>query len=160
MYCVHGPPVFSILGVQVLTKAGAYVRTLGTAGDDKQRINRPAGVAVEAGDAGLVYIADASNHRVLVLTKAGAYVRTLGDLSQCAARRGAGSADEGQTLDNPTGVAVEEGEAGLVYIADWGNHRVQVLTKTGTHVARMLSTMGVSSFFKRAFLHPCQAFWG
>ena len=46
LYCVHGPPVFSILGVQVLTKAGAYVRTLGTtgeAGTGDQQFDHPAG---------------------------------------------------------------------------------------------------------------------
>ena len=53
--------------VQVLTKAGAHVRTLGTtrsAGAGEQQFNNPCGVAVEAGAAGLVYVADFDNHRV------------------------------------------------------------------------------------------------
>ena len=79
---------------------------------------RPWDVCVEAGEAGLVYVADCDNHRVQVLTKAGAHVRTLGTT---------GEAGDGQLqFSDPQGVAVEAGEAGLVYVADRENHRVQV----------------------------------
>ena len=46
-----------------------HVRTLGTtgeAGDGELQFNRPTCVAVEAGEAGLVYVADCSNDRVQV----------------------------------------------------------------------------------------------
>ena len=58
-----------------------HVRTLGMTGlggDGELQFNRPNGVAVEAGEAGLVYVSDCQNCRVQVLTKAGAHVRTLG----------------------------------------------------------------------------------
>ena len=58
--------------MQVLTKAGAHVRTLGTtgsAGAGEQQFSHPYSVAVEAGPAGLVFVADFSNHRVQCLWK-------------------------------------------------------------------------------------------
>ena len=54
--------------VHVLSKAGAYVRTLGGNGEGNgnNQLHYPLGVAVEPGEGGRLYVADRMNHRVLV----------------------------------------------------------------------------------------------
>ena len=64
-----------------------------------------------------------------MFTKEGVRVRTIGE-------NGEGN---GQ-FRSPTGVAVEPGPEGRLYVADNSNQRVQVLTKTGEHVR----TIGVT----------------
>ena len=134
--------------VQMLTKAGAHVRTLGTgkAGDGDLEFDGPTDVAVDevAGDAGFVYVADSNNQRVLVLTKAGTYVRTLGKVG----------VDDSHFV-SPQAVAVQAGEAGLVYVADQKKHRVQVLTKAGL-VVRTLGVAGSAGAGAHQFRYPVQ----
>ena len=58
--------------IQVLTKGGAHVRTIGVTGQPgsgNHQLNYPYGVAVEPGPDGRLWVADANNHRVLVFLK-------------------------------------------------------------------------------------------
>ena len=111
--------------VQVLKKDGTYVRTIGItrqAGMGNDRFNNPWGVCVEPGPDGRLYVADTSNRRVQVLNKdTGAHVHTYG----VAGQSGGGN----HLLSGPKSVAVEQGPDGLVYVADFGNHRVHVFCK-------------------------------
>ena len=75
------------------------------------------GVAVESD---LVFVADRVSHRVQVFTKVGAYVRTIG---------GNGQGDGNDQLRDPSGVAVESGKDGHVYVVDSQNDRVNVFLK-------------------------------
>ena len=121
--------------VQVLTKEGQYVRTLGVTeqeGGGNHQLSAPRGVCVEPGPSGLVYVSGMRNHRVQVLTKEGQYVRTLGVTGQ----HGRGN----HQFSTPNVVCVEPGPRGRVFVADTMNHRVQVLKKDGTH----LRTIGVA----------------
>ena len=105
--------------MQVFSKAGGYVRTIGGngKGGGNDQFNAPIGVAVEPGEGGRVWVADTENHRVQVLSKAGAYVRTLG---------GNGKGNGNHQFNQPWGVAVEPGEGGRLYVVDKRNHRVLV----------------------------------
>ena len=96
--------------VQVFTKAGVYVRTIGGngAGDGIDQLWNPEGVAVESD---LVFVADTGNHRVQVFTKAGAYVRTIGG-------NGQGEGSNQFEMDPTADVAVESGKDGHVYVVD------------------------------------------
>ena len=80
-------------------------------------------MCVEPGpDGRLLYVADTENHRVQVLSKeTGAHVHTYG----VTAQPGSGN----HQLRRPEGVAVEPGPDGLVYLTEYGNHRVHVFCK-------------------------------
>jgi len=75
--------------------------------------------ALCTGPDGLLYVADACNHRIQVFTRQGQLVRYWGQ---------PGSA-EGQ-LSYPYDLAFDNG--GVLYVVEYGNHRVQKFTPEGT----------------------------
>lgn len=77
----------------------------GAAGTTPGRLQRPAGLAIDA--AGNVYVADSLNNRLQVFDRDGRFIATAG-----------GALD----LREPWGVAVDR--AGNIYVADTWNHRV------------------------------------
>jgi len=82
------------------------------------RLNKPAGIAVDAG--GNVYIADMGNHRIRRVTPAGQITTVAG-----TGVRGSASAQ----LDSPMDVKVDS--AGNIYVADTGNHRIRRIDPQG-----------------------------
>lgn len=100
--------------VQVFNASQAYVRTIGEAGvegNDFGHLSGPNGLTVDTADR--LYIADAWNNRVQVFDKDGAYLTTIA---------GSWGTRTGQTR-SAEGVAVASN--GDMFVADWGNHRVQ-----------------------------------
>ena len=83
----------------------------------------PQGVAVDG--SGNVYIADTWNHRIRRVDLSGVFT-TIAGTGQGGFGGDGGPAVKAQ-LNYPTGVAVDE--AGNVYVADSGNHRIRVLTR-------------------------------
>ena len=88
------------------------------------RFNAPVGVAVDK--EGNVYVADTYNDRVRLVTKDG-QVRTLAGAGTPG--HADGDALTAALFDTPCAVAVTE--AGEVYVADTGNHRLRKLSKDG-----------------------------
>ena len=95
------------------------------------RFRSPSGIAVGPDDA--VYVADAGNNRVRVLraqTDTGG--ATLYHVSTLAGAGADGYADgpgTGALFNDPQGVAVDA--AGVVYVADTGNHRIRRVAADG-----------------------------
>ncbi|CAM5370454.1 Virginiamycin B lyase [Streptomyces alboniger] len=85
----------------------------------------PYGVAVDS--AGTLYLSDYSNHRVRKVTTDGK-ISTVAGTGTSGARGDGGSAVSAQ-LNGPREVAVDD--AGNLYIADTGNHRVRKVTTDG-----------------------------
>ena len=98
----------------------------GTAGSGSNQLNAPQGVAVDA--AGNVYIADTQNARVLKVTPGGSASTVAGNGTPGYGGDN-GSATNAQ-IYTPTGVAVDS--KGNLYIADYQNHRVRMVTPGGT----------------------------
>ncbi len=128
----HTVRVVSAAG-QVMTTAGAagepgYVD--GPAGD--ARFSGPAGVAVTPD--GRVLVADTGNHRIRCVTADGVVSTYAGaetprdDIGREFGGYRDGPAGQAQFC-YPVGVAVDE--AGIVYVADAGNHRVRRISPTG-----------------------------
>ena len=86
-------------------------------------LHYPQGVAVDG--SGNVYIADTVSHRIRRVDTSGT-LTTIAGTGQGGFGGDGGPAMEAQ-LNYPTGVAVDE--AGNIYVADSGNHRIRVLTQ-------------------------------
>jgi hypothetical protein len=90
------------------------------------KINRPYGVAIDAG--GNIYIADQDNNCVRKVNTSGVINTIAG--TGTAGYSGDGGAATAAKLNAPTGVAVDG--SGNVYIADEKNDRVRVVNTSGT----------------------------
>jgi Mg-chelatase subunit ChlD/sugar lactone lactonase YvrE len=123
--------------VLVFTTAGRYLAAIGATGQRgsaNDRFDTPARMALSASN--LLYVADAGNHRVQVfdvsVPNAPTYIRTFGRAGE------AGSAAD--QFATPLGVATD---GTLLYVADSGNCRVQILRlATGTRFNSLGSAGG------------------
>ena len=107
-----------------ITTQGAVLNAWGDYGTAAGQFNAPWAVAVDK--AGNVYVADTWNHRVQVFDAQGHYLRGWGRFAQVVAYDPAGHG----AFFGPRGIAVDA-ENGRVYVADTGNHRVQVFDSNG-----------------------------
>ena len=91
----------------------------------------PKGVAVDS--AGNVYVVDAGNSRIQKFGPDGKYVDQWGSLGSLDGQFNFTGPDE-QIYGVPAGIAVAR--SGNVYVADYGNHRIQVFTSDGEFVTK------------------------
>ena len=118
---VLGPPtVYKGERVQIYDDLLDYMAdyTYGTAGQpgmDPTHLNSPGGVCLS--DAGLTYVADTGNNRVVLFRNDG------NNVADGALNAGGAPGPGTYELDRPADVAVDPG--GNVYVADAGNDRVQ-----------------------------------
>lgn len=98
--------------VQVFTAQGKFLRSWGHSGTGDGEFKSPSGLAID-GD-GNVYVAEIGNNRIQMFDKDGNFLTKIGT-------KGNGI---GQ-FSNLHGLAFDN-DAGLLYVADTGNHRVQV----------------------------------
>ena len=97
------------------------------------QFDNPTGIAVDG--TGTMFVADGNNNRIRKVTPAGV-VSTLAGGTQGFAD-GTGPAAR---FKNPFGVAVDG--AGMVYVADYNNYRIRLVTPTG--VATTLAGSGIT----------------
>jgi len=111
----------------------------GQIGTEPGQFNRPRGIAV--GPDRNVYVVDSDNARIQVFTTDGVLVTqwgsrcNLADPVGCQDPDGSGplALGDGQ-FQEPWGIAVDS--AGLVYVADTWNHRIQVFQADGSFVRK------------------------
>ena len=91
------------------------------------RFHGPRSVAVSSG---VIYVADSLDHRVVAFDRTGRVALDLGLRQPASSGQTiyAAGAGPGQ-FNRPSGVAVDS--SGRIYVADTGNHRVQVFSSTG-----------------------------
>jgi len=117
--------------VQKFTGTGAYLTQWGASGNGDGEFGGPTGVAVDA--SGNVYVGDTGNggihhDRVQKFTGTGVYITQWG-------AQGSGDGQFGGPLfGGPWGVAADANAN--VYVVDYGNHRVQKFTDTGTYLTQ------------------------
>jgi streptogramin lyase len=107
----------------VTTLAGSGAQGSADAAGTAASFSSPWAVAVVA--SGNVYVADKANNKIRMITPAGV-VTTLAGSGIKGARDGTGTA---ASFNNPTGVAVDA--SGDVYVADYGNNEIRLITSTG-----------------------------
>jgi prepilin-type N-terminal cleavage/methylation domain-containing protein len=121
--------------------AGGVVTTLagsGTAGSadgtgTAAQFSQPMGVAVDA--AGNVYVADYGNSRIREITPGGVVTTLAGSTAGYADGTGASG-----RFNSPYGVAVDA--SGNVYVADYSNNRIRMVTQAGVVTTIAGSTSG------------------
>ncbi|MGC9393833.1 MAG: flippase activity-associated protein Agl23 [Anaerolineae bacterium] len=106
-----------------LSSEGELLGTWGEYGVEPGQFNEPWDVTVDL--SGNVYVADTWNHRVQKFTAEGEFVLSWGQLGQVQAYDPAGNG----LFYGPRGIAA--GPDGNIYVADTGNHRVQVFNADG-----------------------------
>lgn len=103
--------------VQKFSREGQYLGFgWGDHGEEDDRFNRPMGI--ERGPDGLLYIADAANHRIVVYTEEGKWVRILGKNGKAPGE-----------FDFPYDLDIDG--QGNLFVVEFANHRVQKLSPQG-----------------------------
>ena len=125
--------------IQKFTADGEFILKFGATGSEEGQFNRPSGVAVDKD--GDIYVADWGNNRVQLFNPEALYVeKFLGDanLSRSARTyvlanpvtlrlRETSRLEIQRRLRGPISVTVDD--AGRMYVADFGSHRIQVYQK-------------------------------
>jgi hypothetical protein len=106
--------------VQKFTVDGKYISSFGSFGDGDGQFNMPWGIGIDPND-GAIVIGDWRNDRVQKFSSEGEYVMQFGT-----------SGSERGQLNRPAGVTID-GHSDI-YVADRGNHRVQLFNPAGEFV--------------------------
>lgn len=125
--------------VTIFGADGGLLGYWGEAGRAPGQLHRPSGVAIDGG--GNLLIADSGNHRVQRFTPDGRLLQVIGHPGRrpdgSPGKDGAGNpggnpGDGPGEFNLPWGVAVDADDR--IYVADWGNHRVQILDADGNYL--------------------------
>jgi len=125
--------------IQIFDATKTYLATIGVtgvSGIDNSHLKFPDGVAVDS--SGKVYVADTDNQRIQIFPAGGTIATSTIGVTGVF-----GSANN--KFSFPSGIAVDS--SGKVYVADTGNHRVQIFPAGGTIAT---STIGVTGVFGSA----------
>ena len=152
--------------IQVFAKDGKLLARWGRAGSDDGELNMPWGIDIDTD--GDVYVADWRNDRIQKFSPEGEFLMKFGtpamgdgDFNQ----RGTAFLDTMRldgadipdgVLTRPTGVAVDKD--GIVYVADWGNERLQVFDADGSFVTKITGDATMSKWGKEK-LDADQEMW-
>ncbi len=126
--------------VQEFSAAGTLMRTFGTEGSGVGQFVGPWGIAVNQGT-GDVYVTDQGNSRVQEFNSSGEFMQMFGwgvkngsaELQICTSECRAGIAGSGAgQVYTEAGVAVDS--SGDVWVADYGNNRVQEFNEKGSYL--------------------------
>jgi DNA-binding beta-propeller fold protein YncE len=116
--------------VSKFTADGKFISSFGEFGSGDGQFNMPWGVAIDPDD-GSIVVSDWRNDRVQKFTAGGEYVFQFGI-----------SGSERGELCRPAGVTIDK--HGDIYVADRGNHRIQLFGQNGNFVDVFTGNAGLS----------------
>ena len=137
--------------VQKFTLDGRYISQFGSHGSGDGQLDTPWGICLDKD--GNIYVADWRNDRIQSFTNDGQWLASFGrpgtggDASNMKAHGGIRVVPQPVGFFNrPTGVAVDKD--GDIYVADWLNNRVQVLTPEGRFITEFTGDASLSKWGK------------
>lgn len=114
--------------IQVFTGDGQFLYKFGSSGNGAMQFNNPIGVAA-TGNPALIYVADTNNHRVSTFYEGGPCgsncVDPLGTVGGTGSGDGQFLQPFGVDITYETSDGVCPGDYAVMYVADYGNSRVQ-----------------------------------
>ena len=135
--------------VQKFTLDGQFISKFGSHGSGPGQFDTPWGICLDKD--GNIFVADWRNDRIQSFTNDGQWLASFG---QPGSGGDAGIAREHGGIrvvsrpvgffNRPTGVAVDKD--GDIYVADWLNNRVQVLTPEGRFITEFTGDAGLSKW--------------
>lgn len=135
--------------VQKFSLDGKYIGQFGSFGQGPGELNIPWGIGLDK--EGNVFVADWRNDRIQSFTADGKWLASFGkpgtggDATNMRRHGGMRHIDAPVGVFNrPTGVAVDKD--GDIYVADWLNSRVQVLTPDGRFITQFTGDAGLSKW--------------
>jgi len=135
--------------VQKLTLDGNYLGQFGGFGNGPGQMNTPWGIGLDKD--GNVFVADWRNDLIQSFTAGGEWLASFGQLGSggdtSIVRQHGGIRVVPRPVgvfNRPTGVSVDQD--GDIYVADWLNNRVQVLTPEGRFITEFTGDAGLSKW--------------
>ncbi len=135
--------------VQKFTLDGEYISQFGSHGKGNGQFDTPWGICLDK--EGNIFVADWRNDRIQSFTNDGQWLASFGytgsggDASIAREHGGIRVVQRPVGFFNrPTGVAVDKD--GDIYVADWLNNRVQVLTPEGRFITEFTGDAGLSKW--------------
>jgi trimeric autotransporter adhesin len=136
--------------IRMVTKSSGTITTVAGSGTfgyswdgiraTSAALYHPSGVAICA--SGNLYIADAWNNRIRMVSKSSGIITTVAG-NGVGAYSGDGGPATNATLNNPRSVTVDA--SGNLYIADAGNNRIRMVTKSSGTITTVAGT-GVGAY--------------
>ncbi len=127
--------------LEKLSPSGSYLAAYGSSGSGAGQFSGATGIAINR-SSGNIYVSDRLNMRVEEFSAAGAFVRTFGfgvsdglekpEVCTSSCRKGNEGAGGGQ-FHTPDGVTIDA--VGNVWVADYGNNRVEEFSSEGAFIA-------------------------
>ena len=116
--------------VQKFAADGKFISSFGSFGSGEGQLNMPWGVGVDPND-GAIVVGDWRNDRIQKFTANGEFLLQFGS-----------SGSTNGQLNRPAGVTVDQHSD--IYVADRGNHRVQLYNSAGEFVDVFIGDAGLS----------------
>jgi DNA-binding beta-propeller fold protein YncE len=133
--------------IEKFSPAGLLLATYGSQGTGEGQFLGPWGIAIDPRN-GNLYVSDQKNNRVEELSPTGAFIKTFGwgvgkadktEFEICTKECKSGIAGSGNgQFDVMAGVTVDS--SGNVWVADYGNNRVQEFNEKGEYLKKIGST--------------------
>ncbi|MCK9364246.1 MAG: hypothetical protein M0P74_11710, partial [Syntrophales bacterium] len=113
--------------IQKFSSSGEYLASWGSSGTASGQFTRPTGIATDG--SGFVYVLDSGSNHIQKFTTGGTFVLQWG-----APGVGNGEFNLNNAEKNTFGSGIAADATGNVYVADFGNHRIQVFSEEGVYL--------------------------
>ena len=121
--------------IQIFNEKFEFIESIGRKGTNNGEFNCPSRIAFDEQQQRM-YVVDQNNHRVQVFEKRGNEHQFLKCIGRCDGKEGTGKGE----FRYPRSVCIDED--GLIYVSDFGNHRIQIFNNENGECIGMIGSEG------------------